>query len=188
MNSNPFHFQVGNFACTVFLDGMVPYPPAMFFTNLRKEEYESLLSQRGQGSKEIEVPYTCLFINTGRERVLVDTGAGNLSPTAGNLLPQLRSDGIEPGEIDTVVLSHGHPDHIGGTLKQDGKPAFPNARYVLFRIPPAMPSGGRGKSVVDNERTSATVPYQNLPLKDERIAAEPDERQLVPPRYRDLLR
>ncbi len=63
-----------------------------------------------------------------------------------------------------------------------------NARYVLFRIPPAVQSGGRGKSVIDNERTSATVPYENLPLKDERIAAEPDERQLVPPRYRDLLR
>jgi len=63
-----------------------------------------------------------------------------------------------------------------------------NARYVLFRIPPAAQSGGRGKSVIDNQRTSATVPYQNLPLKDERIAAEPDERQLVPPRYRDLLR
>jgi hypothetical protein len=64
-----------------------------------------------------------------------------------------------------------------------------NARYVLFRIPPAAQSGGgKGKSVIDNERTSATVPYENLPLKDERIAAEPDERQLVPPRYRDLLR
>lgn len=63
-----------------------------------------------------------------------------------------------------------------------------NARYVLFRIPPAMQSGGKGKSVIDNDRTSATVPYENLPLKDERIAAEPDERQLVPPRYRGLLR
>jgi glyoxylase-like metal-dependent hydrolase (beta-lactamase superfamily II) len=133
MNSKPFHFQVGNFACTVFLDGMVPYPPAMFFTNLRKEEYDPLLRQRGQGSEEIETPYTCLFINTGRERVLVDTGAGNFSPTAGNLLPQLRAEGIEPGEIDAVVLSHGHPDHIGGNLNQDGKPTFPNARYVLFK-------------------------------------------------------
>jgi hypothetical protein len=63
-----------------------------------------------------------------------------------------------------------------------------NARYVLFRIPPAIQRGGGGKSVLDNERPSATVPYENLPLKEERIAADPDERQLVPPRYRDLLR
>jgi hypothetical protein len=63
-----------------------------------------------------------------------------------------------------------------------------NARYVVFRIPPALISAGAGKSTPDNERPSATVPYANLPLKDERIAADPDERQLVPPRYRDLLR
>lgn len=63
-----------------------------------------------------------------------------------------------------------------------------NARYVLFRIPPAVQRGGGGKAVTDNERTSATVPYENLPLNAERIAADPDEHQLVPPRYRDLLR
>lgn len=63
-----------------------------------------------------------------------------------------------------------------------------NARFVLFRIPPALISAGGGKSVIDNDRTSATVPYANLPLKEERIAADPDEHQLVPPRYRDLLR
>jgi hypothetical protein len=63
-----------------------------------------------------------------------------------------------------------------------------NARYVLFRVPPAHISAGGGRSVVDNDRPSATVPYANLPLKEERIAADPDEQQLVPPRYRDLLR
>ena len=63
-----------------------------------------------------------------------------------------------------------------------------NARFVLFRIPPSLISAGGGKSVIDNDRTAATVPYANLPLKDERVAADPDEHQLVPPRYRDLLR
>jgi hypothetical protein len=63
-----------------------------------------------------------------------------------------------------------------------------NARYVLFRVPPAQIGAGGGKSVVDSDRPAATVPYSNLPLKEERIAAEPDEQQLVPPRYRDLLR
>ncbi len=63
-----------------------------------------------------------------------------------------------------------------------------NARYVLFRIPPALISAGAGKSVIDKDRPSATVPYANLPLKEERVAAEPDERQLIPPRYRELLR
>jgi hypothetical protein len=63
-----------------------------------------------------------------------------------------------------------------------------NARYVMFRIPTAIVSAGAGRSVADNDRSTARVPYANLPLKDERIAADPDERQLVPPRYRELLR
>ena len=65
--------------------------------------------------------------------------------------------------------------------------AIQNARYVLFRIPQASQSSG-GKSVIDNQRQQASVPYENLPLKAERIAAEPDESQLIPPRYRELLR
>jgi hypothetical protein len=63
-----------------------------------------------------------------------------------------------------------------------------DARYVLFRIPPATTASGAGKTVLDKERPTASTPYSNLPLKEERITAAPDERQLVPPRYRDLLR
>lgn len=62
-----------------------------------------------------------------------------------------------------------------------------NAKYVLFRIPPAPSSGNRGKTVLDKERPAATTPYTNVPLKAERLKAAPDERQLVPPRYRDLI-
>lgn len=66
--------------------------------------------------------------------------------------------------------------------------AIKDARYVVFRIPPAAQSEGNGRTVFDKGRPSATVPYQNLPLGQERIKAEPDQEQLVPPRYRDLLR
>jgi glyoxylase-like metal-dependent hydrolase (beta-lactamase superfamily II) len=45
----------------------------------------------------------------------------------------LRDAGIQPDQIDTVILSHAHPDHIGGCLNKLGQPAFPNARYVLPR-------------------------------------------------------
>lgn len=62
-----------------------------------------------------------------------------------------------------------------------------DARYVLFRLPAAMPSGGGGKTVVDAEHPAASTPYSNVPLKAERLEAAPDERQPVPPRYRDLI-
>jgi len=63
-----------------------------------------------------------------------------------------------------------------------------DARYVTFRIPTKVESSGTGGSLVaDNGQAKATAAYSNLPLKQERIADTPDEQQLVPPRYRDLI-
>jgi glyoxylase-like metal-dependent hydrolase (beta-lactamase superfamily II) len=135
MMSETFRFQVGSFSCIAIQDDAPRYPIGMFLTNLAKEQYEPWLRERGEDPQQTALPYTCLFINTGRDRVLVDTGIGadSLRPTRGRLLPLLRAAGIEPHEIGTVVLSHGHPDHIGGNLNDAGQPAFPNARYVMFR-------------------------------------------------------
>jgi glyoxylase-like metal-dependent hydrolase (beta-lactamase superfamily II) len=135
MQTETFRFQLGSFSCLAIMDNATRYPIGMFLTNLAREQYEPLLRQRGQDTQEIDIPYICLFINTGHERVLVDTGIGvdGMGPAPGKLLPLLRAEGIQPHEIGTVILSHGHPDHIGGSLNEDGKPAFPNARYVTFR-------------------------------------------------------
>jgi hypothetical protein len=62
-----------------------------------------------------------------------------------------------------------------------------DARYVLFRLPTDVVSSNGGKLVRDNTRPTATVPYANVPLRAERLEVAPDERQLVPPRYRDLI-
>ena len=62
-----------------------------------------------------------------------------------------------------------------------------DARYVMFRIPGAPVVAGSGKAVLDNERHKATTAYVNAPLAPSRDNAPPDERQLVPPRYRDMI-
>lgn len=63
-----------------------------------------------------------------------------------------------------------------------------DARYVVFRIPAATPSGNGGKPVADSDRPKASAPYTNAPLAVTSDTAPPDERQRVPPRYRDLIR
>jgi glyoxylase-like metal-dependent hydrolase (beta-lactamase superfamily II) len=135
MKSETFRFQLGSFSCVAIQDVAPIYPIGMFLTNVAKERYEPQLLERGEDAQSTEIPYTCLLINTGRERVLVDTGIGVDSawPARGRLLPLLRAEGIEPHEISTVVFSHGHPDHMGGSLNQAGQPVFPNARYVMCR-------------------------------------------------------
>jgi glyoxylase-like metal-dependent hydrolase (beta-lactamase superfamily II) len=59
-------------------------------------------------------------------------GAG-VVPSVGNLLVNLQKEGIESGDIDTIILTHGHPDHIGGIINAEGKPTFPNARYIMWK-------------------------------------------------------
>lgn len=61
------------------------------------------------------------------------TGAGDLAPTTGRLISNLKSVGIAPEDIDTVILTHGHPDHIRGNIDKKGRPAFPNARYFIWK-------------------------------------------------------
>jgi glyoxylase-like metal-dependent hydrolase (beta-lactamase superfamily II) len=63
--------------------------------------------------------------------VLVDTGGGEFSRTTGAVIARLEMAGIRPKDVDTVVLTHAHPDHIGGAVDARGRPAFPYARYVL---------------------------------------------------------
>jgi hypothetical protein len=63
-----------------------------------------------------------------------------------------------------------------------------DARYVTFQLPTEIQSAGTGAIVPDNTRPRATTPYTNAPLKQERLQISPDEQQLVPPRYRELIR
>lgn len=73
--------------------------------------------------------------------ILVDTGVGGPSSTAmswypgpGHLMASLADNGTSPGDVEVVVITHVHDDHIGGTVTDLGEPAFPNARYLVNRI------------------------------------------------------
>lgn len=134
MNKEIVHFEIGNFKCLVVSDGTFDYPAHSFFINALKEHLEQALHKYDIRSGVITAPWTCLLINTGRHLVLVDTGGGTGSvPSAGKLLRNLQAEGIKPRDIDTVILTHGHPDHIGGNTDSQGKPAFPNARFIMWK-------------------------------------------------------
>jgi glyoxylase-like metal-dependent hydrolase (beta-lactamase superfamily II) len=145
MDAGTFRFRVGEFECVSVSDGGLNYPLQSLFSNVPLERVEEALRQLDLPTSQVMTPYTCLYIDTGEHRVLVDTGAGDLGAHAaqvfpgldhstsvtGLLLENLRGSGVEPSEIDTVVITHAHPDHVGGTLNETGGLVFPNARYYI---------------------------------------------------------
>jgi glyoxylase-like metal-dependent hydrolase (beta-lactamase superfamily II) len=74
------------------------------------------------------------IVNTGDKLILFDTGMGTLKlfgPTTGRQQKSMKEAGIKPEDIDAVVFSHAHIDHIGGVVDESGKVLFPNAQYYM---------------------------------------------------------
>lgn len=146
--SNSYHrFSLGQFQCTALSDGNFNYPLPSFFANAPADQLNRVLVRKRMPTDHVSTPYTCLFVDTGAHRVMVDTGAGALGALAPKLFPSvdhstsvtglllrsMEAAGIEPGSVDTVVITHAHPDHIGGTLHQDGTLVFNGAQYFVAR-------------------------------------------------------
>jgi glyoxylase-like metal-dependent hydrolase (beta-lactamase superfamily II) len=138
MSGDIFRFKVGTFACAIVNDGTYTYqnPGKSLFENAPQEALATALQEYGielESWTEYISPYPSLVVDTGEYLVLVDTGMGARVPTTGQLLDNLQAAGFQPSDFDVIVLTHIHPDHAGGTIDSSGRPAFPNARYVLWQ-------------------------------------------------------
>jgi len=136
LNGNGFYrFKIGDFQATVISDGygQIPVGPILA-TNASEAELAPVLKANFM-QPVIQATNNMLVVDTGRERILVDTGFGEkLGPSFGSypeLEANLRRAGITPESIDLVVTSHGHLDHIGGLVTKSGALAFPKAQFVF---------------------------------------------------------
>lgn len=121
-----YRLMLGDFEITALSDGTVDLKPKDLLTNTTQAQVGALLDRSFEGDA-VPTSVNAYLINTGTRLVLVDTGAAKLfGPTLGNLLASLAASGYKPEQVDAVLITHMHPDHVGG-LMAEGKLAFPNA-------------------------------------------------------------
>jgi glyoxylase-like metal-dependent hydrolase (beta-lactamase superfamily II) len=127
-----YRMMLGDFEITALSDGTVDLPLARLLTQTTPAEVEKALS-RAFLTPVVETSVNAYLINTGSKLVLVDAGdPPGLRPTLGKLMTHLKAAGYQPEQVDAVLLTHMHRDHVGG-LVANGKPAFANATVHVER-------------------------------------------------------
>ncbi|MBV5291566.1 MAG: MBL fold metallo-hydrolase [Curvibacter lanceolatus] len=120
-----YRLMVGSFEVTALSDGTVNLPVDQLLHAPKGRVAEGLKKHYLQAPLETSV--NGFLINTGSRLVLVDAGAGALfGPTLGRLSAQIKAAGYQPEQVDDIVITHMHPDHVGG-LVAEGQVVFPNA-------------------------------------------------------------
>jgi len=128
-NAGFYRFKVGDIEVTILHDGARTFPYSdTFVKNATREQALAAADEAFMPKGMVTVPFNPTLINTGSKLVLIDTGFGPVpNAPVGQLFPNLKAAGVDPKDIDIVILSHLHPDHINGLRTADGSIAFPNA-------------------------------------------------------------
>lgn len=133
--SRPTHyrFKLGDFEITTLYDGAVEVPKVhpIFGKNQKEEEVKAYLAANHLPQDKMTISFTPVIVNTGSELVMFDSGYGEerRDKGAGKTAAALKAAGFSPEQIDVIVITHMHPDHVSGLMEGD-KANYPNARYV----------------------------------------------------------
>jgi glyoxylase-like metal-dependent hydrolase (beta-lactamase superfamily II) len=128
-----YRLKVGDLEVTALYDGTGVFDP--HWLNGTKATMDGVVKALQEDPHMLDVVDGGFLVNTGKQRILVDAGAGTWwgRGALGRLAGSLRSAGYTPEEIDIVLLTHLHSDHIGGLTTQDGKRVFPNANVYVAK-------------------------------------------------------
>ena len=127
-----FRFKLGEYDVTTINDGFFVRPVAGFVKNALDDEVQAAIEEARLPGNGVFIPFTTLVVNTGAKLVLIDCGNGDSgAPTSGHWMNNFKAAGYDPKDVDTVIISHFHGDHINGLRMKDGSAVFPNAEVMV---------------------------------------------------------
>ncbi|WP_270939161.1 MBL fold metallo-hydrolase, partial [Falsiroseomonas oryzae] len=130
-----YRHRVGEIEVTALLDGNLAFPEAALpnlFAGYDAAVGNRLRAEAFAPAGGVPLAVNAYLVNTGSRLVLVDAGAAAaLGPTLGQMPRNLRAAGVQPGDIDTIVLTHLHRDHSAGLMTADGAALFPRAELLV---------------------------------------------------------
>jgi len=163
-----YHRRVGDIVVTALSDGYLDGSLDVL-RNIAPEEAREILAQSFRPARRTAV--NCFLVYSSGRLALIETGSGNyLLPTAGKLMANLQAAGVDPADIEAVLLTHMHPDHSAGlTDMATGKRNFPNAELVVHENEPRhwfddarmAVATERAKKLYFQASREQTLPYRN---------------------------
>lgn len=132
-----YRYKVGDFEVTVVTDGVNRFRfPDGFVANATRDEVNAALASAFLEKDMLAIPYSPVVVNTGSRLVVIDTGTGEANferskGAAGQFHANLAAAGIDRNAVDTVIISHYHPDHVNGLLMANNQLGFPNAEILV---------------------------------------------------------
>lgn len=127
-----YRFKVGDAEVTVLHDGYVARKSEGMVKNVPQADVDTALKNAFIDPNKIENVYNVTHVKVGNRSILIDGGfADNGAPTTGQIAANMAAAGIDATSVDTILVTHFHPDHINGIRRKDGTATFAKAQIMV---------------------------------------------------------
>jgi glyoxylase-like metal-dependent hydrolase (beta-lactamase superfamily II) len=127
-----YRYKVGDIEVTAVHDGMAPRPLEGLIRNAELADVQKAMKDAFLPTDHLPITFTPLVLRSRDRVTLIDTGNGDMgAPTSGAWMANFRAAGFDPAQVNTVIISHFHGDHINGLRRRDGTAVFPHAEVLV---------------------------------------------------------